>query len=77
MKPDRDLRRSVRAAEQAYGKPANIDMALAALTVHLSLPDSAPFLIFASGRMAGWIAHALEQRLSDRLIRPRANYTGA
>jgi citrate synthase len=44
--------------------------------VQLSLPDDAPFLIFASGRMAGWIAHALEQRASARPIRPRANYVG-
>lgn len=76
MAPGGDLRRSIRAAEQAHGQPANIDMALAALTVHLSLPDDAPFLIFACGRMAGWIAHAIEQRLSHRLIRPRANYIG-
>jgi citrate synthase len=51
-------------------------MALAALSVQLSLPEDAPFLIFASGRMAGWIAHAIEQQASGRLIRPRANYTG-
>jgi len=54
-----------------------VDMALAALSVHLALPDEAPFLIFASGRMAGWIAHAIEQRMSGKPIRPRANYTGA
>jgi len=76
MKPGPDLRRAIRAAEAASGEAANVDMALAALTAHLALPDEAPFLIFASGRMAGWIAHAIEQRLSGRLIRPRANYVG-
>jgi citrate synthase len=76
MKPSLALKRAVRAAEEASGEAANIDMLLAALTVQLDLPDDAAFLIFASGRMAGWIAHAMEQRASGRAIRPRANYTG-
>lgn len=76
MKPGPDLRHAIRAAEDASGEAANIDMALAALTIHLDLPEDAAFLIFASGRMAGWIAHAIEQLQSGRSIRPRANYTG-
>ncbi|HAE27133.1 MULTISPECIES: citrate synthase [Hyphomonas] len=76
MKPAAPLKRAIKAAEAASGEAANVDMALAALSVHLSLPEDAPFLIFASGRMAGWIAHAIEQQASGRLIRPRANYTG-
>nr|WP_321439664.1 citrate synthase [uncultured Hyphomonas sp.] len=76
MKPAPPLKRAIKAAEAASGEAANVDMALAALSVHLSLPEDAPFLIFASGRMAGWIAHAIEQQASGRLIRPRANYTG-
>ena len=76
MKPGPALKRAIRSAEAASGEAANVDMALAALSVHLCLPEDAPFLIFASGRMAGWIAHAIEQQASGRLIRPRANYTG-
>nr|WP_321509078.1 citrate/2-methylcitrate synthase [uncultured Hyphomonas sp.] len=76
IKPAAPLKRAIKAAEAASGEAANVDMALAALSVHLSLPEDAPFLIFASGRMAGWIAHAIEQQASGRLIRPRANYTG-
>ncbi|MFN7180433.1 citrate synthase [Hyphomonas sp.] len=76
MKPSASLRRALRAAEAASGEAANVDMALAALTVELGLPDDAAFLMFASGRMAGWIAHAIEQRLSAAPIRPRANYIG-
>lgn len=76
MKPAAPLKRAIKAAEAASGEAANVDMALAVLSVHLSLPEDAPFLIFASGRMAGWIAHAIEQQASGRLIRPRANYTG-
>ena len=33
-------------------------------------------LLFASGRIAGWLAHAMEQLTSGQLIRPRATYTG-
>ncbi len=76
MKPAPALKRAIKAAEQASGEASNVDMALAALSVQLALPEDAPFLIFASGRMAGWIAHAIEQQASGRLIRPRANYTG-
>ncbi len=33
--------------------------------------------IFALSRVAGWAAHVLEQHGNNRLIRPRAEYTGA
>ena len=32
--------------------------------------------IFAVSRMSGWTAHVLEQYRNNRLIRPRADYTG-
>jgi citrate synthase len=32
--------------------------------------------LFAISRTAGWIAHALEQQTEDKVIRPRARYTG-
>jgi citrate synthase len=31
---------------------------------------------FATGRVSGWIAHAMEQREVGRLIRPRSEYVG-
>jgi citrate synthase len=64
------------ASAAADGKQPNIDMALAALTVAGNLPQTAPFVLFATGRMVGWIAHALEQTRSGQTIRPRARYTG-
>jgi len=42
----------------------------------MQLPDDAPFLMFAAARSAGWLAHAMEQALGGRLIRPRARYSG-
>jgi citrate synthase len=32
--------------------------------------------IFAVSRISGWTAHILEQYANNRLIRPRAEYTG-
>jgi citrate synthase len=32
--------------------------------------------LFAMSRVAGWSAHILEQMADNRLIRPRATYTG-
>jgi len=48
-----------------------------ALEQHLSLPQGAALALFAVGRTAGWLAHALEQRQTGQLIRPRATYLGA
>lgn len=76
MKLPSDLKRAIQAAEQESQQEANVDMALAAMCLTLELPDDAPFLIFASGRLVGWIAHAIEQALSGEFIRPRAHYSG-
>jgi citrate synthase len=65
------------AAEALTGQRPNIDTALVALERTLRLPDGSALAIFASGRTAGWIAHALEQRQDGRLIRPRASYVEA
>lgn len=66
-------------AEVAYAAIArrpNIDLALATLARALALPAGAPLALFALGRTAGWIAHAIEQYQTGRLIRPRATYIG-
>lgn len=77
MKLEPTLKRVIKQAELEAENAANIDMALAALCLRLHLPDDAPFLIFAAGRMVGWIAHAIEQSLSEKPIRPRAKYLGS
>jgi citrate synthase len=58
-------------------KPATIDLALAALARAYDLPAGAPLMIFALGRTAGWIGHAIEQQRLGGLIRPRARYIGS
>ncbi len=60
--------------ENLTGEAPNIDFALAALTGFYALPDEAPFVIFAFGRMVGWIAHCAEQVSTEKLI-PREHIT--
>ena len=62
--------------EEAIGEQPNIDFALAALTSVYALPQEAPLILFALGRCAGWLAHALEQITTGHPIRPRAHYVG-
>jgi citrate synthase len=64
------------AGELMTGAKPSLDMALCLLSVALGLPQEAPVILFALGRMAGWSAHALEQYAEPGLIRPRARYRG-
>ena len=54
----------------------NLDFGLVALSRACGFPADAPLLLFALGRTAGWIGHAIEQYASSGLIRPRARYVG-
>lgn len=63
-------------AREQIGQAPTLDFGLAALAHRLRLPEGTAFCIFALGRSAGWIAHAIEARADDRLIRPRSRYVG-
>ena len=54
----------------------NLDFYLTVCIRMLGFPLGSPGAIFAVGRAAGWIAHALEQYENNRLIRPRMRYRG-
>ena len=54
----------------------NVEFYTAVLLEALGFPAGAFTCVFAAGRMAGWIAHAREQVLSGRLIRPQSRYVG-
>jgi citrate synthase len=60
----------------ALGEHPTSDLALAVLARVLELPRGAALAVFALGRTVGWVAHAIEEYGADRLIRPRARYTG-
>ena len=54
----------------------NVEFYTALLLEALSYPPSAFTCVFATGRVAGWIAHAREQLAGGRLIRPQSVYVG-
>src|SRR5438552_3660827 len=56
--------------------PVNVDFFSAVVYDALGIPPDLCTSIIAVGRVAGWCAHALEQYADNRLIRPRADYTG-
>jgi len=58
------------------GLAHNVDLGLVTLRRTLGLEKGAALLLFCLGRIVGWIAHAIEQYQTGRLIRPRAKYTG-
>jgi len=64
------------AMDAIRGKQPNVDFALVSLRRALRLKPGSALALFAIGRTAGWIAHALEQQTEDKLIRPRARYVG-
>ncbi len=68
--------RLIAAAFDRTGHRPSVDYALVALRRSLGLPQGHAYLVFALGRTAGWLAHAVEQGRSDVLIRPRAAYVG-
>jgi citrate synthase len=76
LKPRAAIAKALAAIEKETGEKPNCDALLASMTRELGLPDEATFSIFARARMAGWLAHAIEQRETGRLIRPRARYIG-
>jgi len=72
----RTLAALVARMKAARGELPNVDLGLVATALSLGLPPGSASAIFAVGRAAGWIAHALEQRSAGFVLRPRARYVG-
>jgi citrate synthase len=56
--------------------PPNVDFYSASVYDSLEIDHDLFTPIFAVSRVSGWLAHILEQYDNNRLIRPRADYTG-
>jgi citrate synthase len=65
-----------RTMKETKGLNANVDFYSASAYYSLGIPIDLYTPIFAVSRMSGWTAHVLEQYRNNRLIRPRAEYTG-
>jgi citrate synthase len=65
-----------RLVKSEKGLNPNVDFYSASTYYALGIPIALFTPIFAVSRCAGWTAHVLEQLSNNRLIRPRAEYTG-
>jgi len=66
----------VRAAHDLLGEQPDVEFGLVTLAGALGLPAGGANALFALGRTIGWIGHAMEEYMADRIIRPRARYIG-
>ena len=75
-----DLYEMSRIMEQTMigekGINPNVDFYSATVYHALGFPRDIYTPIFACSRSVGWTAHAIEQLIDNRLIRPRAEYVG-
>lgn len=62
--------------KEEKGLAPNVDFYSASTYYQMGIPIDIYTPIFALSRVGGWIAHVLEQYDDNRLIRPRAKYTG-
>ncbi|WP_262296246.1 citrate synthase [Microvirga sesbaniae] len=54
----------------------NVEFYTAILLDALGVPRAGFTPLFAAGRTAGWVAHAVEQSRTGRIIRPQSRYVG-
>jgi len=69
----REIERVMLANTTVY---PNVDFYSATCYHLMGIPTEVFTPVFACSRVVGWTAHILEQWNNNRLIRPRANYTG-
>ncbi len=76
-----DMETLAEAIEQAVWTvrkvPPNVDWPLCRLLSYLGLERDLFRPLFATARLSGWSAHAVEQCETNEVIRPRARYRGA
>ena len=72
-----DMSQKIEAFVKAEKKlNANVDFYSASTYTTLGIDIDLFTPIFAISRISGWAAHVMEQHDNNRLIRPRADYTG-
>lgn len=74
----KEIEKQFRERMEEKGKPIypNVDFFSGAVYTMLGLPRILFTPIFAMARVAGWLAHVLEQRKDNRIYRPESLYRG-
>ena len=67
---------SVRMEEKGKRVKANLEFYKGAVYEVLGIPPHYFTSVFAMSRMVGWLAHFIESRRDNRIMRPKANYVG-
>jgi citrate synthase len=65
-----------RVVQQEKGLCPNLDFYTAVAYLLMGIPRELYTTVFVCSRITGWCAHVIEQQDHNRLIRPRALYTG-
>jgi citrate synthase len=73
-----EVEKVFRSKMETVGKPIypNVDFYSGSVYRLLGIPAILFTPIFAMGRVAGWLAHILEQRSDNRIYRPESLWTG-
>lgn len=69
-----EVREAIMSSKKLY---PNVDLYSGSVYAEMGIPTDIFTPVFAVSRVSGWTAHVLEQYHNNRLIRPRAEYTGA
>jgi citrate synthase len=74
----KEVEKTFRERMEEKGKPIypNVDFFSGGVYNLLGIPKILFTPIFAVSRVAGWLAHILEQRRDNRLYRPKSLYVG-
>jgi len=68
-----EVREAIMSSKKLY---PNVDLYSGSVYSQMGIPTDIFTPVFAISRVSGWSAHVLEQYSNNRLIRPRAEYTG-
>ncbi|HKJ84470.1 MAG TPA: citrate/2-methylcitrate synthase [Spirochaetia bacterium] len=74
----KEVENAFRERMEEKGKPIypNVDFFSGAVYRMLGIPTVLFTPIFAIARASGWLSHILEQRVDNRIYRPKASYVG-
>ena len=74
----KEVETTFRERMEEKGKPIypNVDFFSGAVYRMLGIPTKIFTPIFAMARVSGWLSHILEQRVDNRIYRPKAQYVG-